>query len=112
MFNLTFSSDFAAAGAFFSAWSLATEIIVVVLLVLKCREEMMKPEWMQDQSYSALHYLIRTNYKTATKYFFFVSCSKKIIFAFIVVVFYDSPDSSIVGLTSVQIIFLCLSVYL
>jgi len=37
MTNLTFSSDFAAAGAFFSALFLALEIVALVLLFLKCR---------------------------------------------------------------------------
>lgn len=67
---------------------------------------------MQNHSYSALHYLIRTNFKSATKYFFFFSAIKKILFALIIVVFYDSPSSAILGFTSLQIIFLCLSIYL
>ncbi len=43
MGNLTFSSSFAATGAFFSAIFIAIEIIVMVLLFIKYREELMKP---------------------------------------------------------------------
>ena len=35
--NLTFSSPFAATGAFFSAVFLAIEVIALILLFLKCK---------------------------------------------------------------------------
>lgn len=67
---------------------------------------------MQDYSYSALHYLIRTNYKSLTKYFFFWTAIKKILFALIIVAFYNSPSDAIIGYSALQVIFLCLSIYL
>jgi hypothetical protein len=41
--NLTFSSPFATAGAFCSALFLALEVTLLVLLLLKAKEEMIKP---------------------------------------------------------------------
>jgi hypothetical protein len=41
--NLTFSSSFANTGTFFSAVFLAGEIVILLLLFLKAKEEMIKP---------------------------------------------------------------------
>lgn len=41
--NLTFSSGFATTGAFFSAVFFAVQFTVLVLLMLKAKEEMIKP---------------------------------------------------------------------
>ncbi len=112
MVNLTFSSSFAATGAFFSALFLGLEIVILILFFFKSKEELTKPEWMQNHSYSALHYLIRTNFKSLTKYFFFCCSIKKILFALIIVVFYDSPSNAILGFSILQAIFLCFSIYL
>lgn len=109
--NLTFSSGFAATGAFFSALFLAIELVVLVLLALKIREETIKPEWMRDYTYTAALYLIRTNYKTVTKYFWFFACIKKILLAIMITTMYDSPSSAIIAISSVQIIFICFAVY-
>ncbi len=46
---------------------------------------------MQDHSYTAVVYLLRTNYKPLSKYFFFWSSAKKIFFAIIVVAYYEQP---------------------
>jgi hypothetical protein len=109
--NLTFSSNFATTGAFFSALFLAGEVVLLVLLLLKAREEMIKPEWMRDYSFTPAIYLIRTNYKTVTKYFWFVSCLKKVLLAMMVTLIYGSPLSAIVAVCVVHTFYLCLAIY-
>lgn len=109
--NLTFSSGFAAVGAFFSALFLAFELVVLGLLALKVREETIKPEWMRDYTYTASVYLVRTNYKTVTKYFWFFACIKKILLTLVITAFYQTPDEAIIGISSVQIIFITFAVY-
>ena len=109
--NLTFSSSFAATGAFFSAIFMALELVLLILLFIKTQQEVTKPTWMQDHSYSATHYLIRTNYKSMTKYFFFSNSIKKILLALLIVVFYDNPSNAILSFSVVQCIFLCFSIY-
>lgn len=109
--NLTFSSSFATTGAFFSAVFLALEVVVLLLLFLKAKEEMIKPEWMRDYSFTATIYLLRTNFKTITKYFWFISCIKKILLAMMITVFYKDPLAAIVGVCSVHIIYLALAIY-
>lgn len=66
---------------------------------------------MRDYTYTAAIYLIRTNYKTITKYFWFFACIKKILLALMITVLYSDPSSAILGISSVQIIFLCFAVY-
>ena len=109
--NLTFSSAFATTGAFFSALFLAAEVTLLVLLLLKAREEINKPEWMRDHSFSAVTYLMRTNFKTLTKYFWFVSCLKKILLALMITVLYDDPFHSIIGACCVHATYLCIAIY-
>lgn len=109
--NLTFSSSFAAAGAYFSALFMALEIVLLILLAFKIKEETVKPEWMRDYSYCAPIYLIRTNYKTITKYFWFFSCLKKILIALMITVFYHESNNAILGVASVQLSFLAFSIY-
>lgn len=109
--NLTFSSAFATAGTFFSALFLALEITLVVLLLLKAKEEMIKPEWMRDYSFTPTIYLIRTNYKTVTKYFWFFSCLKKMLIALVMTVFYETPVSAIVAVCTVHTAYLGLAIY-
>jgi len=109
--NLTFSSSFATAGAFFSASFLAGEIVLLVLLFLKAKEEMVKPEWMRDNSYTPTTYLIRTNYKTVTKYFWFISCLKKVLLAMMITLFYSDPFASIVAVCCVHTSYLALAIY-
>lgn len=111
MANLTFSSGFATTGAFFSALFLALEITLLVLLLLKAKEEMIKPEWMRDYSFTPTIYLIRTNYKTLTKYFWFFSCLKKILIALVITICYDTPVSAIVGVSAVHGAYLGLAIY-
>lgn len=109
--NLTFSSDFATTGAFFSAIFLALEIVILFLLFLKAKEEMIKPEWMRDYSFTPTIYLIRTNFKTITKYFWFVSCIKKILLAMMITVFYKDPLAAIVTVCAVHTAYLSLAIY-
>lgn len=66
---------------------------------------------MRDYSYTAPIYMIRTNYKTVTKYFWFGCCVKKILLAIMVTTLYSSPDSAILGICSVQVVFICFAVY-
>ena len=66
---------------------------------------------MYDHSYSALLYLLRTNYKLPSKYFFFYQALKKILFALVITACYDNPPDAILGLSVIQIIFLCTSMY-
>ena len=109
--NLTFSSSFANIGAFFSAAFLAGEIVVLLLLFLKAKEEMIKPQWMRDYSFTATIYLIRTNFKTITKYFWFISCIKKILLALVITTLYNNPEQAIVGVCTVHTIYLCIAIY-
>jgi hypothetical protein len=109
--NLTFSSSFATTGAFFSAVFLALEVVVLLLLFLKAKEEMIKPEWMRDYAFTATIYLLRTNFKTITKYFWFISCIKKILLAMMITVFYKNPLAAIVAVCSVHIVYLGLAIY-
>ena len=109
--NLTFSSSFATTGAFFSALFFALEITLLLLLFLKAREEMIKPEWMRDHSFTPTIYLIRTNYKSVTKYFWFFSCLKKILLALMLTIFYENPLSAIIGVSSVHASYLALAIY-
>ena len=109
--NLTFSSSFATTGAFFSATFLGGELVILVLLFLKAKEEMIKPEWMRDYSYTPAIYLIRTNYKTLTKYFWFISCIKKMLLAMMITLFYYDPFASIVAVCCVHTIYLAIAIY-
>lgn len=109
--NLTFSSPFATAGAFFSALFFALEITILVMLFLKAKEEMIKPEWMRDYSFTPTIYLVRTNYKTVTKYFWFFTCIKKMLLALMVTVLYDNPLAAIVGVSSVHALYISLAIY-
>jgi hypothetical protein len=109
--NLTFSSPFATTGAFFSALFLALEVTLLVLLFLKAKEEMIKPEWMRDYSFTPTIYLIRTNYKSVTKYFWFFSCLKKALIALVITVAYDDPVTAIVGVSTVHAAYLGLAIY-
>lgn len=109
--NLTFSSAFAAAGAFFSAAFLALEVVLIFILFLKTREECIKPEWMRDFTYSPCFYLIRTNYKTVTKYFWFISCIKKIFFALFLTIYYSDPVAAIIAVSSVQALYILVAIY-
>jgi hypothetical protein len=72
---------------------------------------MIKPEWMRDYSFTPTIYLIRTNYKTITKYFWFFSCLKKMLLSMMITLFYDDPLSAIVGVASVHAIYLSLAIY-
>lgn len=109
--NLTFSSSFATTGAFFSALFLAAEVILLLLLFLKAKEEMVKPEWMRDYSFTPTIYLVRTNFKSVTKYFWFFSCLKKILLAMMITVFYKNPLGAIVAVSSVHSAYLALAIY-
>ena len=109
--NLTFSSAFATSGAFLSAFFLAAEIMILVLLLLKAKEELIKPEWMRDSSYTATTYLIRTNYKTLTKYFWFISCFKKMLLALAITVLYDQPLYSIIAVCCIHATYLSVAIY-
>jgi hypothetical protein len=109
--NLTFSSNFATVGAFFSALFLAVEVTALVMLFLKAKEEMIKPEWMRDYSYTPTIYLIRTNYKTITKYFWFITCIKKILLAMMVTILYENPLAAIVGVASVHALYISVAIY-
>jgi len=109
--NLTFSSPFANTGAFFSAAFLAGEVVLLLLLFLKAKEEMIKPEWMRDYSFTATIYLIRTNFKTITKYFWFISCLKKILLALMITSLYGNPGQAIVGVCAVHTIYLSIAIY-
>ena len=71
----------------------------------------MKPEWMRDHSYTPTIYLIRTNYKTLTKYFWFVSCIKKILLAMMLTIFYGNPLSAIIAVCVVHTVYLFLAIY-
>jgi hypothetical protein len=66
---------------------------------------------MRDYTYTATIYMIRTNYKTATKYFWFFCCIKKILLALMITSMYSDPSAAIIGISSVQIVFLCFAVY-
>ena len=66
---------------------------------------------MQDHSYTAVLYLIRTNFKSFSKYFFFWSSIKKILFALIIAACYDNPGNAILGFSTLQMIYLCFSLY-
>lgn len=72
---------------------------------------MIKPEWMRDYSFTPTIYLIRTNYKTITKYFWFITCLKKILLAMMVTVLYDNPLSAIIAISAVHAIYICLAIY-
>ena len=109
--NLTFSSGFAAFGAFCSAVFLAVEILVIGLLWLKIREESIKPEWMRDYTFTAPIYMIRTNYKTVTKYFWVLSCFKKILLCLFVAIYYHDPSSAILSISVVQPFYIALCIY-
>lgn len=109
--NLTFSSDFATTGAFFSAFFLATEIVILALLFLKAKEEMVKPEWMRDHSYTPTIYLMRTNFKTVTKYFWFISCIKKVLLAMMITLFYPDPFNAIIAVCVVHTLYLFVAIY-
>ena len=67
---------------------------------------------MQDHSYTAIVYLIRTNYKSLSKYFFFFSTAKKIFFALLIVAYYDQPQKAIQAFSILQMIFVCFSLYI
>lgn len=109
--NLTFSSTFATAGALTSSFFLAGEVVILFLLLLKAKEELIKPEWMRDYSFSAISYLIRTNFKTLTKYFWFVSCLKKVLLALVLTILYDQPLYAIIAVCCVHSAYLCVAIY-
>ena len=109
--NLTFSSPFANAGAFFSAAFLAGEVVLLLLLFLKAKEETIKPEWMRDYSFTATIYLIRTNYKSITKYFWFISCIKKLMLALMITTLYGNPEKAIVAVCAVHTVYLAIAIY-
>jgi hypothetical protein len=54
---------------------------------------------------------MKTNYKTLTKYFFFFSCLKKVFLAMMITVLYSDPAGSIVGLSAVELIYICIAIY-
>lgn len=66
---------------------------------------------MRDYAYTAPIYLIRTNYKTITKYFWIFCCLKKILISLMITMFYKNPTYSIVGVSAIQVFFLCFSIY-
>lgn len=72
---------------------------------------MIKPEWMRDYAYTPTIYLVRTNYKTITKYFWFISVIKKVLLAMMITLLYDDPLSSIIGVSTVHAIYLVLAIY-
>lgn len=72
---------------------------------------MIKPEWMRDHSFTPIVYLIRTNFKSMTKYFWFFSCIKKILLGLMLTIFYDNPLNAIVGVSAVHISYLSLAIY-
>ena len=72
---------------------------------------MIKPEWMRDYSFTPTIYLIRTNFKTVTKYFWFISCLKKMLLAMMITVLYRNPLAAIVGVCAVHSVYLGLAIY-
>ena len=66
---------------------------------------------MRDYSFTATIYLIRTNFKTITKYFLFISCIKKILLALVITTLYNNPEQAIVGVCTVHTIYLCIAIY-
>ena len=66
---------------------------------------------MRDYSYTASIYLIRTNYKTITKYFWFISCIKKILLALVITTLYGNPEQAIVGICTVHTVYLSIAIY-
>lgn len=66
---------------------------------------------MRDYAYTPTMYLVRTNYKTITKYFWFISVVKKILLAMMITLLYDDPLSSIIGVSTVHAVYLCLAIY-
>ena len=110
--NLTFSSTFAAVGAYFSAVFMALQFVLLYLLALKIREECYKAEWFRDHTFTAPIYLIRTNYKMLTRYFWFISCIKKIIISLFLTIMYSEPKNSILAISAVQFAYICCAIYL
>ena len=66
---------------------------------------------MRNYTYSAPIYLIRTNYKTITKYFWFLCCVKKILIALMITVLYETSNYAIIGVSSVTAVFICIAVF-
>ena len=66
---------------------------------------------MRDYTYTAPIYLVKTNYKTITKYFWFFSCIKKILIALMITVFYEDASSAMIAISAVEATFICFSVY-
>jgi len=66
---------------------------------------------MRDYSFTPTIYLVRTNYKTITKYFWFITCIKKMMLALMVTALYDDPLKAIIGVSSVHAIFLSIAIY-
>lgn len=66
---------------------------------------------MRDFSFSPCFYLIRTNYKTVTKYFWFISCIKKVFFALFITIFYSDPVSAIITISSVEALYILIAIY-
>ena len=66
---------------------------------------------MRNYTYSAPIYLIRTNYKTITKYFWFFCCVKKILIALMITVLYEASNYAIIGVSSVTAVFICIAVF-
>ena len=66
---------------------------------------------MRDTTYTAPINLIRTNYKSITKYFWFFCCIKKILIALMITVLYDDSSDAILGVSAVEGAFICFAIY-
>lgn len=66
---------------------------------------------MRDYSFTPTIYLIRTNYKSITKYFWFFSCLKKILIALVITTYYEEPLNSIVAVSTIHALYLSLAIY-
>ena len=101
----------AAFGALSSAVFMGLQLVILVLLAMKVKEESVKPEWMRDTTYSAPINLIRMNYKTISKYFWFFCCIKKILIALMITIFYDQSNHAILAVSAVEGAIICFAVY-
>ena len=109
--HLTFRSGYVTWGTLVSAVFLVGEILVMAMLWIKTQEETKKPEWMRDYAYTAPIYMIRTNYKTITKYYTFICYLKKILLAICLTSFYSEPITAIFALGIATTAFIMFSVY-
>ena len=66
---------------------------------------------MRDYSFTPTIYLIRTNYKSITKYFWFFSCLKKILIALVITAYYEEPLNSIIAVSTIHALYLSLAIY-